>query len=143
MGVDIADINNDQQLDIFSLDMMPFDHTIFLKSGGEDSDKVSQIKKNFGFRTQYARNTLQLNQENKAFTDVALMSNTYATDWSWSALIQDFDNDGLNDIYVTNGIYKRPNDLDYINYLSNVIFQNTIKHSLTNWKRVLLNKYQL
>ena len=122
MGVDIADINNDQKLDIFSLDMMPFDHTIFLKSGGEDSDKVSQIKKNFGFRTQYARNTLQLNQKNKAFTDVALMSNTYATDWSWSALIQDFDNDGLNDIYVTNGIYKRPNDLDYINYLSNVNF---------------------
>ncbi len=137
MGVDIADINNDQQLDIFSLDMMPFDHKIFLKSGGEDSDKVSQIKENFGFGKQYARNTLQLNQQNKGFTDIALMTNTYATDWSWSALIQDYDNDGLNDIYITNGIYKRPNDLDYINYLSNVNFakynqtqQNELEESI-------------
>ena len=45
----IADINNDQHPDVFSLDMMPYDHEIFLKSGGEDSDKVSQIKKKFGF----------------------------------------------------------------------------------------------
>jgi len=137
MGVDIADINNDQQLDIFSLDMMPFNHKVFLKSGGEDSDKVSQIKENFGFRKQYARNTLQLNQQNKQFADVALMTNTYATDWSWSVLIQDYDNDGLNDIYVTNGIYKRPNDLDYIKYLSNVNFakynqaqQNELEESI-------------
>lgn len=122
MGVDIADLNNDLLPDIFTLDMMPFDHEVFLKSGGEDSDKVSQIKKNFGFGTQYARNTLQLNRDNQSFSDIALMTETYATDWSWSPLIQDFDNDGLLDIYVTNGIYKRPNDLNYINYLSNVDF---------------------
>jgi hypothetical protein len=122
MGVDIADINNDLLPDIFTLDMMPFDHEVFLKSGGEDSDKVSQIKKNFGFGIQYARNTLQLNRDNQSFSDVALMTETHATDWSWSPLIQDFDNDGLQDIYVTNGIYKRPNDLNYINYLSNVDF---------------------
>ena len=137
MGVDIADINNDQRQDIFTLDMMPYDHEIFLKSGGEDSDKVSQIKKNFGFRMQYARNTLQLNRNNKSFSDVALMTETHATDWSWSVLIQDFDNDGLSDIYVTNGIYKRPNDLNYINYLSNINFakydqtkQNEIERKL-------------
>lgn len=140
MGVDIADINNDMQLDIFSLDMMPFNHKIFLKSGGEDSDKVSQIKKNFGFRTQYARNTLQLNQQNKAFTDVALMTNTYATDWSWSALIQDYDNDGLNDIYVTNGIYKRPNDLDYINYLSNVNFSKYNQSQLNELEESIIKQ---
>ncbi len=122
MGVDIADINNDLLPDIFTLDMMPFDHEIFLKSGGEDSDKVSQIKKKFGFGIQYARNTLQLNRSNQSFSDIALMTETHATDWSWSPLIQDFDNDGLQDIYVTNGIYKRPNDLNYINYLSNVDF---------------------
>ena len=122
MGVDIADMNNDKNLDIFTLDMMPFNKEIFLKSGGEDSDKVSQIKKNFGFETQYARNTLQLNRNNNSFSDIALMTNTYATDWSWSVLINDYDNDGLNDMYVTNGIYKRPNDLNYINYLSNINF---------------------
>ena len=122
MGVDIADVNNDQKPDIFTLDMMPFDQEIFLKSGGEDSDKVSLIKKNFGFSTQYARNTLQLNRDNQFFSDVALMTDTYATDWSWSALIQDYNNDGLSDIYITNGIYKRPNDLNYINFLSNIDF---------------------
>lgn len=122
MGVDIADINNDLLPDIFSLDMMPFDAQIFLRSGGEDSDKVNLIKKGFGFEDQYARNTFQLNTGQGHFADVALLTNTHATDWSWSPLIQDFDNDGLNDIFITNGIYKRPNDLDYVNYLSNIDF---------------------
>ncbi|MBE9489050.1 MAG: VCBS repeat-containing protein [Bacteroidetes bacterium] len=140
MGVDIADINNDNNLDIFTLDMMPFDHEIFLKSGGEDSDKVSQIKKNFGFETQYARNTLQLNRNNNSFSDIALMTNTYATDWSWSVLINDYDNDGLNDMYVTNGIYKRPNDLNYINYLSNVNFAKYDQTKQDEIERLLIDE---
>ncbi|PIY09431.1 MAG: RNA-binding protein [Flavobacteriaceae bacterium CG_4_10_14_3_um_filter_33_47] len=140
MGVEIADINNDKTLDIFTLDMMPFDHEIFLKSGGEDSDKVSQIKKNFGFQTQYSRNTLQLNYNNRSFSDVALMTNTYATDWSWSVLINDYDNDGLNDVYITNGIYKRPNDLNYINYLSNVDFSKYDRTKQDEIERKLIEK---
>lgn len=140
MGVDIADINNDQKMDIYALDMMPFDHEIFLKSGGEDSDKVSLIKENFGFRSQYARNTLQLNSDNQFFNDVALMTDTYATDWSWSTLIQDFDNDGLNDIYVTNGIYKRPNDLNYINFLSNVNFAEYNQSKQNEMERKLIKE---
>ncbi|MDJ0644656.1 MAG: VCBS repeat-containing protein [Flavobacteriaceae bacterium] len=122
MGIDISDINNDSRPDIFTLDMMPYDKEILLKSSGEDSDKVSQIKKNFGFEMQYARNTLQIQREDNSFAELALMTDTYATDWSWSTLIQDFDNDGFKDIYVTNGIYKRPNDLNYINFLSNTNF---------------------
>lgn len=121
MGVDIADIDNNNEVDIFSLDMMPYDAEIFLKSGGEDSDKVNQIKNSFGYRQQYARNHLQLNN-GSYFSDVALLTDTYATDWSWSPLIFDYNNDGLKDIYITNGIYKRPNDLDYINFLSTVDF---------------------
>lgn len=122
MGVDIADINNDLLPDIFSLDMMPFDAEIFMKSGGEDSDKINQIKAGFGFEEQYARNTFQLNTGEGYFADVALMTETHATDWSWSPLIQDYDNDGRTDIFITNGIYKRPNDLDYINYISSIDF---------------------
>lgn len=121
MGVDIADINNDEKLDIITLDMMPNKADVFLKSGGEDSDKVNLIKESFGFQQQYARNHLQINKGNY-FVDAALITETFATDWSWSPLIFDYDNDGLNDIYITNGIYKRPNDLDYINFLSNYDF---------------------
>ena len=121
MGVDIEDVNNDLLLDIFTLDMMPYNSEIFLKSGGEDTDKINQIKESFGFQQQYARNHFQLNNGDH-FSDVALITNTYATDWSWSPLILDYNNDGLKDIYITNGIYKRPNDLDYIKYLSTVDF---------------------
>jgi hypothetical protein len=121
MGVDVADINNDEKPDLVTLDMMPYKAAIFLKSGGEDSDKINEIKKTFGFQQQYARNNLQLNK-GKYFADVALLTETHATDWSWSPLLLDYNNDGFNDLYVTNGIYKRPNDLDYINYISNVDF---------------------
>jgi hypothetical protein len=138
MGVDIADITNNGKLDIISLDMMPFKSDIFLKSGGEDSDKVNQIKSSFGFHQQYARNHLQLNQGGY-FTDAALLTETHATDWSWSPLLLDYNNDGLNDIYITNGIYKRPNDLDYIKYISTVDFanyketeQDTVEQKLIN-----------
>lgn len=122
MGVDIADLNNDALPELFSLDMMPFSAEIGMRSGGEDSDKVRRIKQNYGFGEQYARNTLQWNTGEGYFQDVALMSRTHATEWSWSALLQDYDNDGLRDIFITNGIYKRPNDLDYINYISNIDF---------------------
>jgi hypothetical protein len=121
MGIDVADINNDAMLDLITVDMMPYKAAIFLKSGGEDSDKINEIKKTFGFQQQYARNHLQLNT-GTYFTDVALLTETHATDWSWSPLLLDYNNDGFNDLYVTNGIYKRPNDLDYINYISNVDF---------------------
>jgi len=138
MGVDIADISNDGKVDIITLDMMPYEADIFLKSGGEDTDKINQIKKSFGYHQQYARNHLQLNKGNY-FQEAALITNTYATDWSWSPLIMDYNNDGLNDIYITNGIYKRPNDLNYINYLSNVDFakysetsQDTLEEKLIN-----------
>ena len=138
MGVDIADISNDGKLDIITLDMMPDKADVFLKSGGEDTDKVSQIKKSFGYNQQYARNHLQLNNGNY-FSDAALITNTYATDWSWSPLVMDFNNDGLNDIYITNGIYKRPNDLDYINYLSNFDFAKYSETSQDTLEAKLIN----
>ena len=124
MGVDISDINGDLIQDIFTLDMMPYQSDIFMKSGGEDSDKVSQIKKDYGYNEQLARNHLQLGTNEGTFKEVALITNTYATDWSWSVLIEDFDNDTDNDIFISNGIYKRPNDLDFINFQSNILYEN-------------------
>jgi hypothetical protein len=124
MGVDIADINGDLIQDIFTLDMMPYESDIFMKSGGEDSDKVSQIKKDYGYNEQFARNHMQLGSKQGIFKDVALITNTYASDWSWSVLLEDFDNDTDTDIFITNGIFKRPNDLDFINFQSNVLYEN-------------------
>ncbi len=123
MGVDIADMNNDLRPDLFTLDMMPNRANVFMKSGGEDSDKVAQIKRDFGYHEQLARNHFQLATEG-AYKEVALATGTFATDWSWTVLLEDFDNDSNTDIFISNGIYKRPNDLDFINFQSNVAFDD-------------------
>lgn len=129
MGVDIADINQDGLPDIFTTDMLPYDEDVYLVSAGEDSDQVKEIKNDFGFFPQKARNHFQLHLENNQFLDVAYITRTFATDWSWSVLLQDFDNDRLKDIFITNGIVKRPNDLDYINFLNSYADSNNVERS--------------
>lgn len=116
MGNDLSDINLDGLPDIFTTDMLPEDPEIWMKSVGEDKQEVFDVKKRLGYGDQYVRNHLQLNRGNGKFSDIALLTNTFATDWSWSPLIFDMDNDGFPDIHVTNGIVKRPNDLDFIQY---------------------------
>lgn len=116
MGNDLADLNGDGLPEIFTTDMLPEDPEIWMKSVGEDKTEVYQIKKQFGYGDQYVRNHLQLNRGKDGFSDVALFSGVFASDWSWSPLIFDMDNDGLSDIHITNGIVKRPNDLDFIQY---------------------------
>ena len=120
MGADIADMNGDMMPDIFTTDMLPFDASVVMKSGGEDTDQIFNIRKEFGFEDQYARNNFHIQRKPMQFQDIALSTETYATDWSWAVLLQDYNNDGKNDIFITNGIVHRPNDLDYINYLNNI-----------------------
>lgn len=119
MGNEIADMNNDGFPEVVTTDMLPSDPEIWRKSVTEDKVEVYQIKKRLGYGDQYVRNTLQQNLGNGQFSDVSFMAGTFASDWSWSPLIFDMDNDGLPDLHITNGIFKRPNDLDYLNYLSN------------------------
>lgn len=140
MGVDIADLNGDGNLDIFTTDMMPYDSKILLKSGGEDPDKISRIKSQFGFQKQYSRNNFQLNRGDGTYSEIALKTNTYASDWSWGVLLQDFNLDGNNDIFIANGIVKRPNDLDYINYLSNTDFTKYNNTQQDKIKKDLIDK---
>lgn len=118
MGNYIGDINNDGEVDIFTTDMLPGNPEIWKKSVGEDKVEVYRIKEQFGYGDQYVRNTMQMNLGNGMFSDISLFSDNFATDWSWSPLIFDMDNDGLPDIHITNGIYKRPNDLDFVNYMN-------------------------
>lgn len=116
MGNAADDLDNDGFSEIITTDMLPSDPEIWQKSVGEDKTEVYDIKLNFGYAHQYVRNTLQKNLGNGTFSDVSLMAGTFATDWSWAPLAFDMDNDGLLDLHISNGIYKRPNDLDYVNY---------------------------
>ena len=118
MGVDIADANNDGFPEIISMDMLPSDPAILKRSLGEDDYDIFQNKLSFGYNHQYARNNLQYNRRNNHFSETGFYSNVYATDWSWAPLWMDFDNDGLKDLFISNGIPKRMNDIDYINFVS-------------------------
>jgi enediyne biosynthesis protein E4 len=118
MGNDVADFNNDGLADIMVLDMLPDDEKILKQSGTEDELELFRIKLLYGYAHQYVHNTLQLNLGNGLFSEIGRLAGIYATDWSWSALFCDMDNDGWKDLFITNGIYRRPNDLDYVNYLT-------------------------
>lgn len=117
MGSDIADINNDGYQDIMTLDMYPEDEKVEKSSVGEDPLDIYLYKLQFGYFNQYSRNCLQLNMGGEKFSDVAVSSGVAATDWSWSTLMADYDGDGIKDIFVSNGILRRPNDLDYLKFV--------------------------
>jgi enediyne biosynthesis protein E4 len=135
MGNDLADINNDLWTDIFTTDMLPREESVIKTSAGEDSYEIYQFKLKSGFGKQVSRNALQINRGRVdsgklLFTDVAFAANVGATDWSWSPLLADFDGDGWKDIFITNGIVKRPNDLDYLNFISTDSMQRVMNTSL-------------
>ncbi len=122
MGNDAADFDNDGQLDLVTTDMLPPDEkTLKTYGNGEHLDIYTQkIIKN-GYQHQVSRNCLQRNNgDGVSFSDVALLSGVSATDWSWSPLFADFDNDGNKDLFISTGIPKRPVDLDFIMYFSNL-----------------------
>jgi hypothetical protein len=125
MGNDLADINNDGWLDLITADMKPNDEMINKSSVGADPYNIYQAKLNYGYHFQYARNMLQLNrglvagQKHLAFSEIGHLAGINASDWSWAPLLADLDNDGWKDIFISNGIWRRPNDLDYLKFISN------------------------
>src|SRR5689334_1399065 len=119
MGVDVADVNNDGYPEIISMDMLPSDPYILKRSLGEDEYDNFFHKIAYGYNYQYTRNNLQYNCRNGMFSETGLYSGVFATDWSWAPLWMDFDNDGLKDLFISNGIPKRMNDMDYVNFISN------------------------
>ena len=118
MGNDVGDINNDGLLDVMVLDMLPEDQKTRQLSGGEDDMELFDLKLKYGYHYQFVRNTLQLNLGNGHFSEIGRLAGVSATDWSWSPLLCDVDNDGWKDIFITNGIFRRANDLDYVKYLT-------------------------
>ena len=122
MSSDVADINNDGYPDIFTTDMIPDDDYRLKTTGTFDNFELYNSKQKAGLFHQYVKNCLQLNNKNGSFTEVANYCGVSGTDWSWGALFFDADNDGLNDIYICNGINKDVGDLDYLDFFSNDVY---------------------
>jgi hypothetical protein len=116
MGNDIADINNDGLVDVVELDMRPEDNKrqkLIIPPTGYDK---FQLSLRIGYEPQFSRNTLQLNQGNGKFSEIAFLAGVSSTDWSWSALLADYDNDGDKDLFATNGFLRDLGNMDYITY---------------------------
>ncbi len=123
MGVDIADFNNDGRPDILQVDMMPRDLERRKRTSGFMTYGSMLNSRGLGFRDDYSQNSLQLNNGvtgdgDPVFSEIARLAGVSHTDWSWSALFADFDNDGYKDIFIGNGYPKAVNDLDYMNALA-------------------------
>ncbi len=131
MGNDSGDINNDGHTDIISVDMLPEDLSTYKTSGTEFNYQIyDQFIKN-GYGYQFMQNTLQLNTGHGAFSEIGFAAGVAATEWSWSPLLADFDQDGYQDLYVTNGIVGATNDMDFINFVANEEIQKQLGANMT------------
>ncbi|NDC76415.1 MAG: hypothetical protein EBZ67_00800 [Chitinophagia bacterium] len=129
MGVDAADLNDDGFPEIVSMDMLPYDPELLRRSLSEDDYNIYLQKISYGYTHQYARNNLQYNRGDGSFSEVGQYAGIHATDWSWASLLMDFDNDGRRDLFVSNGIPKRMNDIDYINFVSGEQMQRKLQQN--------------
>ncbi|MDX2248290.1 MAG: VCBS repeat-containing protein [Bacteroidia bacterium] len=117
MGSDMGDINNDGLPDLMVLDMLPEDNYGQKILKGPDNYDRYQEQVSQGFYHQQMRNTLQVNLGNGHFSEIGQLAGLSNTDWSWSALMADFDNDGDKDIHITNGYYRASTHLDFVKYI--------------------------
>jgi len=131
MGSDFADINNDLKPDLIVLDMLAEDHIRSKENMATMSTENFNALVDIGFHHQYMSNMLQLNNGNTTFSEIGQLAGIAKTDWSWSPLIADFDNDGFNDLFITNGIEHD---------LSNQDFRNQMKANIRNRKKVSLDE---
>jgi hypothetical protein len=118
-GNDIADINGDGFADIITVDALPDVEKILKASRSDDPSDLQTIYAKLGYHPQYMRNMLQINNGGEFFSERAFIMGVAATDWSWSPLFADLDQDGILDLFITTGIHRRPNDLDYSKFISN------------------------
>lgn len=113
MGCDVADFNNDFFPDILTVDMMPDDNKRQKLMGTASTNDLFNYSLLNGYLPQYSRNMLQMNNGDGSFSEIGQLAGIYKTDWSWSALFADLDNDGWKDIYITNGIPRDITNNDF------------------------------
>jgi hypothetical protein len=134
MGADMADLNHDGYPEIYVTEMLPEqEHRIKTTVQFESYDKFQMNLEN-GYYRQFPRNVLQRNNGNNTFSEIGRLAGVHATDWSWGALMADFDNDGHKDIFVANGIYKDLLNQDYIQFMGD---PNTVRAILTRENAVI------
>ncbi len=126
MGVDVADVNNDGYPDLFTTDMLPGDDFRLKTLGAFDNIDLYNTRIRNGLYRQFMKNCLMVNNRNGEFIEAANFSGVQATDWSWGALFFDADNDGLNDIYVCNGINHDVTNLDFMEFFANDIIKKMV-----------------
>lgn len=126
MGADISDINNDGYQDIFTTDMLPADDYRLKTLGAFDNIDLYNTRIKIGFYHQFMKNCLMVNNKNGQFLETANFSGVSATDWSWGALFFDADNDGLNDIFVCNGVNRDVTNLDFMDFFANDVVQKMV-----------------
>lgn len=126
MGADMGDINNDGYPDIFTTDMLPYDNFRLKTTTSFDNIDVYRLKENSGFYHQFMQNTIQLNNKNGKFMEIANYCGVPASDWSWGGLFFDADNDGYSDLYISNGIYHDLTNQDFIDFFANDIVQKMV-----------------
>jgi len=125
MGNDVADFNNDGNDDIVTVDMLPPDNKRWkLTIGGNRFDEFNNSIA-MGYAPQYIRNTLQLNNADGTFSEIAQVAGINATEWSWGPLLADFDNDGWKDLFIANGYKSDVTNLDFIVYGKRAMFMGT------------------
>ena len=119
MGADLADINNDGYPDIFSTDMLPDDDYRLKTLTTFETYDVYKLRLKNGYYHQYMRNMLHLNAQDGTFREIAYLAGVQASDWSWGALIADFNNDLNKEIFISNGIYRDITNQDFVEFLGN------------------------
>ena len=113
MGVDAQDVNNDGLQDVFTTEMLPIDYKKSKTSMAQMNVEKFRGMLDLGLHHQYMHNSFHLNQGNNRFSEISQMLGMSKTDWSWSCLLSDFDNDGLKDAFIANGYKREIYDRDY------------------------------
>ena len=137
MGSDMADINNDGYLDIFTTEMLPESDFRLKTTMKFDEFEVLRQRKDLDFHYQVTSNCLQLNNHDGTFSEIAQLAGVDATGWSWGALSFDFDNDGWKDLYVCNGISRDLTDQDFLEFFGSQEMMNQVREKGLDYKNLL------